>query len=387
LSYHPICNAHKVYQTTYKKTIKIRYNNPMQIIKVNNNTPDIINKAIKILNNGGTIIYPTETCYGIGVDATNTQALKKLLTYKKFRGSKPISVAMSDKQMASKYVEINEMGENIYNNYLPGPITVISISKGILPPPVVSQQGTIGVRIPDYQLLLDLIKEYGKPITATSANMSYKPAPYSIDKLIQNLPKKSLDMIDLIIDAGELPQNPPSTVLDTTLNTLSILREGKLKFEEAIIKNRKLLTKITDTPEQTTQLGYQFSKEYIDSNKPLVVALSGELGAGKTQFTKGIGRQLGVKEIVNSPTYTIINEYKYNDKTLAHMDTWRLMDDELERSGLIEHLEARNIVVIEWADKFYQEIQALCDNMNIPIYNIKFNYISLEKREITIYEG
>jgi tRNA A37 threonylcarbamoyladenosine biosynthesis protein TsaE len=63
------------------------------------------------------------------------------------------------------------------------------------------------------------------------------------------------------------------------------------------------------------------------------------------------------------------------------------MDDELERSGLIEHLEARNIVVIEWADKFYQEIQALCDNMNIPIYNIKFNYISLEKREITIYEG
>ncbi|MCK9415741.1 L-threonylcarbamoyladenylate synthase, partial [Candidatus Dojkabacteria bacterium] len=303
----------------------------MQIIKVNNNTPDIINKAIKILNNGGTIIYPTETCYGIGVDATNTQALKKLLTYKKFRGSKPISVAMSDKQMASKYVEINEMGENIYNNYLPGPITVISISKGILPPPVVSQQGTIGVRIPDYQLLLDLIKEYGKPITATSANMSYKPAPYSIDKLIQNLPKKSLDMIDLIIDAGELPQNPPSTVLDTTLNTLSILREGKLKFEEAIIKNRKLLTKITDTPEQTTQLGYQFSKEYIDSNKPLVVALSGELGAGKTQFTKGIGRQLGVKEIVNSPTYTIINEYKYNDKTLAHMDTWRLMDDELER--------------------------------------------------------
>jgi tRNA threonylcarbamoyl adenosine modification protein YjeE len=279
------------------------------------------------------------------------------------------------------------MGENIYNNYLPGPITVISISKGILPPPVVSQQGTIGVRIPDYQLLLDLIKEYGKPITATSANMSYKPAPYSIDKLIQNLPKKSLDMIDLIIDAGELPQNPPSTVLDTTLNTLSILREGKLKFEEAIIKNRKLLTKITDTPEQTTQLGYQFSKEYIDSNKPLVVALSGELGAGKTQFTKGIGRQLGIKEIVNSPTYTIINEYKYNDKTLAHMDTWRLMDDELERSGLIEHLEARNIVVIEWADKFYQEIQALCDNMNIPIYNIKFNYISLEKREITIYEG
>ena len=360
----------------------------MERIIVNNNTKDIVKKTIEVLNNGGIIIYPTETCYGIGVDATNTKALKKLLTYKKFRGSKPISIAVSDKQMASKYVEINEMGENIYKNYLPGPITVVSMSKGILQPPVVSQQGTVGVRIPDYQLMLDILKEYGKPITATSANMSYRSAPYDIDKLLEQLPEKSKKLIDLIIDTGELPKNPPSTVLDTTLNTLSVLREGKLKFEEAIVKNKKLLTKITDTPEQTTDLGYEFSKKYIDPDKPLVVALSGELGAGKTQFAKGIGKQLGVKEIVNSPTYTIINEYPYGDgNTLAHMDTWRLMDDELEKSGLVENLESKNIVVIEWADKFYQEIKSLCDNMNIPIYNIKFNYISLEKREITIYEG
>jgi L-threonylcarbamoyladenylate synthase len=360
----------------------------MERIKVDNNTKEIVQKAIDVLKNSGMIIYPTETCYGIGVDATDEKALKKLLTYKKFRGSKPISIAVSDKQMASKYVEINEMGENIYKNYLPGPITVISISKGNLKPPVVSQQGTVGVRIPDYPLMLELVKTYAKPITATSANMSYRSAPYDIDKLLKQLPKKSKKLIDLIIDAGVLPKNPPSTVLDTTLNTLSVLREGKLKFEEAIIKNRKLKSKETNTPEETTKMGYEFSKKYLNPDKPVVVALSGELGAGKTQFTKGIGKQLGVKEIVTSPTYTIINEYKYdNDKTLAHMDTWRLKKDELEKSGLIEHLEAHNIVVIEWADKFYQKIHALCDNMNIPIYNIKFNYISLEEREITIYEG
>jgi L-threonylcarbamoyladenylate synthase len=360
----------------------------MKRLKLNNNNKEeIIKETTKILANGGMVIYPTETCYGIGADATNSKVLKKLLNYKKFRGSKPISIAVADREMASKYVEINEMGENIYENYLPGPITVVSISKGILKPPVVSKQGTVGVRIPDYPLTLELIKTYGKPITATSANMSYRSAPYDIDKLLEQLPEKSKKMIDLIIDAGKLPKNPPSTVLDTTLNTLSILREGKHKFEEAIVKNRKILTKKTDTPEETTQMGYQFSKKYLNPNKPIVVALSGELGAGKTQFTKGIGKQLGVKEIVTSPTYTIINEYKYNGNTLAHMDTWRLMEDELERSGLIEHLEEHNIVVIEWADKFYQEIKALCDNMNIPIYNIKFNYISLEKREITIYEG
>jgi L-threonylcarbamoyladenylate synthase len=360
----------------------------MERIEVSNNKKEIIQKADQVLKNAGCIIYPTETCYGIGVDATNQKALKKLLKYKKFRGSKPISIAASDKQMASKYVEINEMGENIYKNYLPGPITVISMSKGVLTPPVVSQQGTVGVRIPDHQLILDLLKGYGKPITATSANMSYRSAPYDINKLLEQLPKKSKKLIDLIIDAGTLSTNPPSTVLDTTLNTLSVLREGKLKFEEAIIKNRKTTSKKTKTPEETTQMGYEFSKKYLNPNKPVVVALSGELGAGKTQFTKGIGKQLGVKEIVTSPTYTIINEYEYGkNNTLAHMDTWRLMNDELEKSGLIEHLEDKNIVVIEWADKFYQEIKALCDNMNIDIYNIKFNYISLEKREITIYEG
>jgi L-threonylcarbamoyladenylate synthase len=360
----------------------------MERIKVDNNKKEVIQKASEVLNNGGMIIYPTETCYGVGVDATNERALKKLLNYKKFRGSKPISVAMSDKEMASKYVEINEMGGNIYKNYLPGPITVVSMSKGVLQPPVVSKQGTVGIRIPDYALMLELVKEFGKPITATSANMSYKSAPYDIDKLLEQLPDKSMKMIDLIIDAGVLPKNPPSTVLDTTLNTLSVLREGKHKFEEAIVKNRELVSKITKTPEETTKMGHEFSKKYLNPDRPVVVALSGELGAGKTQFTKGVGKQLGVEEIVTSPTYTIINEYEYGKgNTLAHMDTWRLMDDELEKSGLIEHLEAHNIVVIEWADKFYQEIHALCDNMNIPIYNIKFNYISLEKREITIYEG
>ena len=359
----------------------------MQYIYSKDNITKAIQKTCEILNKGGIIIYPTETCYGIGVDATNPKALEKLLKYKKFRGSKPISIAVSNKDMASKYVEINEMAENIYTNYLPGPITVISISKGNLTPPVVSAQGTIGVRIPDYKLILDVIKEYGKPITATSANVSYRSTPYSIDRLIKDLPKKSLDLVDLIIDAGELPKNPPSTVLDTTLNTLSVLREGKLKFEEAILKNKQLEQRVTNTAKETTGFGFDFAKQYLVNNIPTVVALSGELGAGKTQFTKGIGKQLGVKEIVNSPTYTIINEYDYNGKTLAHMDTWRLMDDELERSGLIEHLEEGNTMVIEWADKFYQEIRALCDNMDIKVYNIKFNYLSLEKREITIYEG
>ena len=353
----------------------------------NNNVDEVIKECIKVLNQGGLVVYPTETCYGLAVDATNSKALSKLLSYKTFRGSKPISIAVSDINMAKRYVDLNEMALNIYKNYLPGPITVVSKSIGTLEPPVVSKQGSTGVRIPDYKFTLKLIKEFGRPITATSANVSYKPHPYSIDQLIKDLPKKSSTLIDMYIDDGPLPKNTPSTILDTTLNTLTILREGKIKFEDAILKSTLLEEKITKTPQETSKLGQWFTKEYLkDMEGSVVVALSGELGAGKTQFTKGIGKELGSKDMVNSPTYTIINEYSYDGHTLAHMDTWRLTDDEdLKRSGLVEHLDEGRVVVIEWADKFYQEIEGITSKKNIPMYKVTFEYISLEERKITIY--
>jgi len=360
----------------------------MKRVKLTNtNEQEVIKQSIDILNQGGLVVYPTETCYGIAVDATNSKGLTKLLSYKTFRGSKPISIAVCDIDMAKRYVELNEMALNIYKNYLPGPITVVSKSIGTLKAPVVSKQGTTGVRVPDYKFTLKLIKEFGRPITATSANVSYRPHPYSIDQLIKDLPKKSESLISMYIDDGVLPKNSPSTILDTTLNTLTILREGKIQFEDAIHKSTLLEERVTKTPKETTDFGKWFTKEYLkDLQGSVVVALSGELGAGKTQFTKGVGKELGSKDIINSPTYTIINEYKYDGNILAHMDTWRLNDEEeFNRSGLVEHLDKKRIVVIEWADKFYQEIELICSKRNIPMYKISFEYISLEEREITIY--
>ena len=362
----------------------------MQRIKLNEkNWKEVISKTIETLNNGLAVIYPTETCYGIAIDATNQKALNNLLTYKTFRGSKPISVAVTDIEMAKRYVEVNEMAQNIYDNYLPGPITVISKSKGILNPPVVSKEGGIGIRIPDYPFILELIKEFDRPITATSANASYKPHPYSIEQLEQELPKKSQKLVGLCIDAGELQKNVPSTVVDTTMNSLAVLREGRIQFEQALVKSKLIEKRNTTTPEETIEFGKQFSKEYL--KEKVIVALSGELGAGKTQFTKGVGKYLGVKEIINSPTYTIINEYPYigsnNEKrTLAHMDTWRLSnEEELKSCGMEQHLKDGNILVIEWADKFYQELNDIVKGYDYKMYKVNFKYLSLTEREISIY--
>ena len=143
----------------------------MEIVKVEaDNLKGIISKAVEVLKNGGTLIYPTETCYGIGVDATNQKAVDKLYEYKGFRGQKPFSMAVFDRKMAQEYVEINEMADNLYRNYLPGPVTVVSASKGRVAKGVESQWGSVGIRIPDHKIPIEIVKAYGKPITATSAN-------------------------------------------------------------------------------------------------------------------------------------------------------------------------------------------------------------------------
>ncbi|MBI2356991.1 threonylcarbamoyl-AMP synthase [Candidatus Dojkabacteria bacterium] len=366
----------------------------MEIIKVTGgNLEEIVIKSVKVLKAGGSVIYPTETCYGIAVDATNQKAVDMLYEYKGFRGQKPFSMAVTDKEMASRYVDINEMADNLYKNYLPGPVTVVSTSKGGVAKGVESEFGTIGIRIPDHSIPIEIVKAFGKPITATSANVSYKPVPYSIEQYLKLTPKKSFESVDLIIDAGELPKNIPSTVLDTTMNSLQVLREGKIEFEQAIKKSKLYSTLITKTPDETIAFGEEITRVFTErhTNGPLVFALSGELGAGKTQFTKGVGNYLKVEDVVNSPTYTIINEYKYTDngkdRTLAHMDTWRIQDsNEFERSGLQEYLEKSDIVVIEWADKYYNELEKIVKEYGGQIVKVNFKYLSFEEREISVYE-
>ncbi len=366
-----------------------------KIVKLEkNNLEQVLNEAVEVIRNGGLVVYPSDTCYGIATDATNQDAVDRLKKYKQFRGQKPISVNVASKEMASEYVKINETAQNLYDNYIPGPITIISESLGKLANGVQSDWGTVGVRIPDHEVPVKLAQKFGKPVTATSANVSYKSLPYSIESLFKYTPKKSLELIDLIIDAGELPKNVPSTVLDTTMNSLQLLREGKMEFEDAVKKSNLYKTVTTQTAQETIEFGKEIAQYFASKhdNGSLVFALSGELGAGKTQFTKGIGEHLSVEDMVNSPTYTIINEYRYNDgeneRTLAHMDTWRIADvEEFKRSGLKEYLESSDIVVIEWADKFFHEIEEIVKEFGGVLVKINFKYLSETEREISVYES
>src|SRR3989344_4931023 len=242
-----------------------------------------IKDIITILNDGGLVVYPTETLYGIGVDATNEKAILKLNNYKKRPLGKPYSIAVDSQKMAEEYVLINKTAKDLYKKFLPGPVTIVYKGLHKVAPGVESELGTLGVRIPDYQLILDIVRKFAKPITATSANASYKKRPYKITDILENISDKQKNLIDLIIDVGTLPTREPSTVIDTTLDDPVILRQGDFKLKD---KNELL----SRSPENTKNIAKELWQKYesFSGKRAIVFALEGEMGVGKTVFTKGL---------------------------------------------------------------------------------------------------
>jgi len=357
----------------------------MKIIKVNKaNTKQSIQEAITVLRAGGLIIYPTETCYGVGVDATNPKAVAKLLKYKRRPEGKAISIAVVDGNMAKEYVTTNETAENIYKNLLPGPITVISSSLGKTVSQLEAENHTIGIRIPDYPFTLELIKQFGKPITATSANSSGKKTPYEIQDILNNISTKQSNLIDLILDKGKLANNPPSTVVDTTLNNLPTLRQGQIKIA------RPENVFITKSDIQTQVLGQELIQKHNSTldKKCIIIALQGDLGAGKTQFTKGVAKGLGISQVITSPTYLLVKDYTIqNTNKLYHIDTWRTSEEtELDQLGLHDMLKIGNVIAIEWVEKVEQTLGRLAKNRDIKIIWVTIEHREKHKREIKIFE-
>ena len=332
-----------------------------------------IDEIVKTLQKGGLVIMPTETVYGAFVDATNQKAVDKLNRYKKRPPGKPLSVAVPDQKMAKKYAELNQTAKDLYKNFLPGPLTIVSSGKHKLARGVESETGNIGIRIPDYQLILDVVKKLNKPITATSANASYQKRPYSITNILDNISQKQKDLIDTIIDAGELPKNEPSTVIDTTLDDPAILRQGDIKIKDEV----EVLSRSEEATQNIAKELLQKHEDYV-GKRALVFALEGPMGAGKTQFAKGIGKALGIKDEVISPTYTIEEEY---EKKLIHIDTWRMEDpDEFRDLNFQKRIDDKSIVVIEWADKITKEIRKHLEDAIIIWVKIKYGQQENERK-------
>ncbi len=360
----------------------------MKIIEVNKTNHDqTIAEAVNCLQAGGLLIFPTETTYGAGVDATNQAAVNKLLKYKARREGKPLSIAVTDLAMAEQYVVINDPARRLYDRFLPGPVTVVSQAKpNTVASGVASEFNTLGVRIPDYQLVLDIVKALGRPITATSANASGEKRPYNIQDIFNHLSNKQKSLIDLVLDAGKLPPNQPSTVIDTTLSAPVTLRGATDSGSNSLVLNSK------DESETKSLAGRLLLKHWDEiKTAGLIIGLDGPLGVGKTIFAKGAAQFLQIEDTLTSPTYTYIEEYNWIRHgitgQLFHLDVWKINSEaEFARLEFTKLIRPNSVIIIEWWQQIANYLTVQASIKNIPLIQIRIKEAAAG-RELTIHES
>jgi L-threonylcarbamoyladenylate synthase len=350
----------------------------MKIINLKNNNQDsVINQTILTFKSGDLVIFPSDTVYGLLCDATNEQAVKKLIAFKNRPPGKAISV-FCDFELINKLVKINKQQQKIIKEILPGPFTVVLPSKHKVDKLLESEKGTLGIRIPMYRYIGVLVNRFKKPITATSANLAGRSPHYSIKTLLNELSEKQKKLIDLIVDNGQLPRNKPSTVIDLTEPNVKILRQGDMDFSN---KSKIFLSKSADeTKNIAKKILNNVETRHASSlrSKPLVFIIEGELGVGKTVFVKGIGEQLGINNII-SPTFVIYYEYG----NFYHFDLYQIEEkEEFKHLGIEKLLIPGNILCFEWGEKA-GEIADLLRSKGKVVY-VKMEYIDEKKRKITI---
>lgn len=198
----------------------------MQIIKKEKIN---LRKVIRAIKEGKVIVCPTDTVYGLVADATNKRAVRKVFLIKKRSLKKPIPIFVKDFEMAKNIAKINKKQEGFLKRAWPGKVTVIlrpkkKFSKGIGKP-----KKEIGLRIPNYKFVNQLLLIINHPLTGTSANISGKPASTKIKEIIKQFKNQPPTKFgggqpDLVIDVGNLPKSKSSTILDLTVSPPKILR-------------------------------------------------------------------------------------------------------------------------------------------------------------------
>lgn len=188
---------------------------------------DDLAHALRVLRDDGLVVYPTDTLYGLGADPHREGALARLRRVKRRAEPAPLSVAVGSLEAARALARFSDRALEVWQTYLPGPLTLLLPATSAAPRACLSPEGTIGLRMPKHDVALQLARAYG-PITATSANRHGAPPPRTAGAARAQLGGE----VDLYIDAGPCPLGQPSTVVDLSGGRLTIKREGAIRREE-----------------------------------------------------------------------------------------------------------------------------------------------------------
>lgn len=192
----------------------------MEIIKTNMDKLDkqIIDEAIEVLSDGGVVLYPTDTVYGLGANIFDNKAVRRVFEIKQRSFLKPLSILVSSNSAINLVSKVSNKQKEIINNYLPGPYTFILKKRNIVPRVVTSGSNFVGVRVPDNNIARGMSKLF--PITTTSANITDKNVLTTPSEILRQLDTE----IDLVIDAGPI-KSKSSMIIDLTDDNFKIVRK------------------------------------------------------------------------------------------------------------------------------------------------------------------
>ena len=188
-----------------------------------------LDKAFAALDNGGVVVFPTDTLYGLGADVFSLPALQRIFAIKGRPAelALPVLVAGLD-QVESVALPMSNQAQELAERFWPGPLTLVMRRSPELPDLVTGGADTVAVRMPAHRIPLALARRLGRPITGTSANLSGQPDLLDLDSIENQLG----NLVDYIIRSGPPPEGTGSTVVDITRKEPRLLREGSISLEE-----------------------------------------------------------------------------------------------------------------------------------------------------------
>ncbi|MCW4034379.1 MAG: L-threonylcarbamoyladenylate synthase [Candidatus Bathyarchaeota archaeon] len=185
--------------------------------------------AAQTIKQGGLVVYPTETVYGLGCDPMNNDAVKRFLEVKGNRKS-PLPILTSDLKTVDKVAHVTENAKLLAEKFWPGQLTIVFNKKQVLPDLVTFGLDTVGIRIPDNNVARELIEQSGGLLVGSSANRTGENPPRTVEEI--SLELKSL--VDVVLDGGVAVKGTSSTVVDLTSKNPRILREGPISLEQIL---------------------------------------------------------------------------------------------------------------------------------------------------------
>lgn len=207
----------------------------MQVLKINYCHPEatVLRQAAAVLKGGGAIVYPADTAgYSLGANALDETAVRKIFLIKQRKFSKPLNIVVASLAQAKKLVRWSPTAELLAQEFLPGPLALVLPKRKIVPDVTTAGQPTVGIRIPDSPVALALVKQVHFPLTMTTANISETLiSSYNLQEILTQFGGEKIKP-DLVLDCGQLPKVPPSTILDLTVSPPRILRHGPISAEQ-----------------------------------------------------------------------------------------------------------------------------------------------------------